>query len=323
MKKIYKVLVASCFLLAGLSFVSCDNESIDPTLENGTMVGKQVVTLNLQGESYLEREHIVATINKNRELVFTISNLGETGEDSLVINLKKFVIGNFPTNVNESKYYSKSEDAWYTTKDTDRPNWVTGFISMDNINKQARVFSGSIDIKNMMPTTTDNPNLKSFPISGNFEDIVYTRLEATYFDAIVNGEPMQNSKEEKLRVDEDGKLLLTGTDEVGKTQSLLISIPVEQKLEANTKYELDVFAASYTSPEGVRYVSTSEKRKDSYMLIDEVTYNDKDEIKTLKGRFDLVLSREGENEGTVKITDGEFSLELAEPEKPELVEAEK
>lgn len=309
MRKIYKVFAASCLLLAGLSFVSCDNESIDPTLEGGKMVGKQLVTLNMRGENYLEREKVVATIDRNRELLFTISNLGETGEDFLIINTKRFVKGNYPTNVNESRYYSKEEDAWYSTKDTARPTWITGFISLDNINKRARVFSGSIDIRSMMPAAANNPNLLPFPISGNFEDVVYTRLEATYFDALVNGEPMQNSKEEKLRVD-DGRLLLTGTDEVGKTQSLVISIPMEQKLEANTKYELDVFTATYTSLEGVRYVSTSEKRADSYMIIDEVTYDDKNAVKTLKGRFDLVLSREDGNDGNVKITDGEFSLKL-------------
>lgn len=315
MKKTYKVFVASCLLLAGLGFVSCDNEGVDPVLETGKMVGKQLVTLNMRGESYLEREKIVATVDKNRELLFTISNLGETGEDYLIINTKRFVTGNLPTNVNESRYYSKEEDAWYSTKDTARANWVTGFIKIDNINKNARVFSGSIDISNMMPMTTDNPNLKPFSISGNFEDVVYTRLEPTYFDALINGEPMQNTKE-NMEV-KDGRLLLSGTDESGKVESLVISVPENKILQANTKYELDVFTATYTSPEGVVYISTSEKRKDSYMVIEEVSYNDKNEIQTLKGRFDLVLSTEGENELTVKIEDGEFSFKKEKPSETE------
>lgn len=317
MKKGLKYIVAGCLFITGLGFVSCDNEKVDPLLEGNTMVGRPIVNLNIAGENYMERDKIVATVDKNREFTLRVDNLGETGEDYLIVNIKKFIEGNFPTNVNESTYYSKKDDTEYTTKDILRPNWVTGIISMSYINKNARVVNGGIDIKSMIPLKSDNPNLKPFPITGDFSNIPYSRLEKTYFDAFVSDEPMQNSKE-KIAI-EDNSLIISGTDEVGKTQSLFITFAKGLVLKSNTKYEQDTFKAVYTSPEGVKYVSLEENRKDSYLIVENVenaenTTQDLKKPLKLKGTFDLVLFKEDDNNVSIKITEGEFSFKQEEIE---------
>lgn len=318
MKKGYKYIVASCLFIVSLGFVSCDNEKVDPLLEGNIMVGKPIVNLNIEGESYMEREKIIATVDKNREFTLRVDNLGETGEDFLIVHTKKFIERNFPTNVNESKYYSKKNDTWYTTKDTLRPNLVTGHIELSYINKIARVVNGGINIKSMIPLNSENPNLKQFPITGDFSNIPYSRLEKTYFDAFIGEEPMQNS-EEKIAI-VDNSLVISGTDEVGKTQSLFITFTKGLVLKSNTKYEQETFKAVYTSPEGVKYISLEENRKDSYLIVENVEYDNQDlsEPLKLKGTFDLVLFKEDDKDVSIRVTEGEYSfLKIEDTSKKE------
>ncbi|SHM63721.1 hypothetical protein [Myroides odoratimimus] len=315
MKKTFRILAISLFSITAMTVASCDNESYDSIIEGEQGVGKPIMTIHNQGETILMREGIVAELDKNGRLEIKVKLTGSENyeNDELILRTLKFQSGNFPTNVNESNYYSWENKLLYTTKDTLRPNIVTGIMSICNINRKARVLSGDFDIKRMMPSIQDDPNLKSFPISGNFVDIPFVRKEATYLEAFADNEPFTNP-EESVEV-KAGRAYVSSIDGVEKTQKIVLDFPYNNDIVVSNDpkdfKKLGWFNVEYTSPYGVKYTSKDVAESEGFLRFDYAEKDKDDPNKfLLKGRFEatLVGVEEEDQDKRVKITYGDFSV---------------
>ncbi|MCC9041345.1 hypothetical protein LNQ81_01175 [Myroides sp. M-43] len=313
MKKTFKILAFSLFAITGFTVVSCDNEGYDPIIEGELGVGKPTMTINNQGDVILLREGIVATLDKDGILEIKVAGADKSGQDSLILRALKFQTGTFPTNANKCEYYSWENKLRYTTIDKDRPTFITGLLKINTINRKARVLSGDFNITRMIPENQDNPNLKAFAISGDFKDIRFVRKEATYLEAFVNEEPLENPKE-KAEI-KGNNIVITSIDGVEMTQELIIELPNNDVLEASSDPKefknLGWFNVLYTSKYGVKYTSEGMDDKDGLLRIDAVEYKN-NKIVSLKGRFEAMLrgADEGKEEERVKITFGDFSVKF-------------
>ncbi|WP_121967101.1 DUF6252 family protein [Myroides sp. N17-2] len=318
MKKTLRILAFSLFSIAGLTVVSCDNESYDPIIEGEKGVGKPVVTVNNQGDMIMLREGVVASKDRDGKITIEIVGADKSGKDVLTLNTFKLQRGTFPTNAtaNECNYYSVENKLLYTTIDKDRPNVISGMLTISEINRKARVLSGNFDIKRMMPTNNDNPNLKAFAISGSFKDINIVRSYATYLEAFADNEEMENLRE-TARI-EGNRIIITSLDHVEKTQELILDLPSEGLVVTGSDpkefKKLGWFKVAYTSKYGVKYTSDEVAESEGSLRIDEADYKD-GKLISLKGRFEANLIGVGEEnkDKKVKITFGEFSIKLDAP----------
>lgn len=309
MKKTLKILTLGLFAITGLTVVSCDNEKYDPIIEGEKGVGKPILTINNQGDHILLRDSLVATVDKDGMVELMVAGADKKRKDVLILRTLKFQKGTFPTNANESNYFSVEHKTWYTTKDKDRPNVITGLVNISTINRKARVLTGDFDITRMMPVGKDNPNLKPFAISGSFSDIPFKRKEATYLEAFVDGEALENPKE-KAEV-KANRIVITSLDGIEMTQELILDFPSNETLvemsDPKEFKELGWFKVSYTSKYGIKYTSEGVAESEGFMRFDEVKYKD-GKLVSLKGRFDATLVRVDKPEEKVKITYGDFSV---------------
>lgn len=320
MKKTLRIIAFSLFSITGLTVVSCDNESYDPIIEGEKGVGKSIVTVNNQGDMIMLREGVVASKDREGRVTIKIVGADKSGKDILTLNTFKLQKGTFPTNAtaNECFYKSVEHNLLYTTIDKDRPNMISGTFAISEINRKARVLSGSFDIKRMMPTNNDNPNLKPFAISGSFKDIAIVRSYDTYLEAFADNEEMENLRE-TVKI-EGNRIIITGLDNVEKTQELILDLPKEGLAVTGNDpkdfKKLGWFKVAYTSKYGVKYTSEGMGENDGVLRIDVAelvkdTKTNKSEY-WVKGRFEanLVGADKENKDKKVKITFGEFSIKL-------------
>ncbi|WP_010256022.1 hypothetical protein [Myroides injenensis] len=321
MKRVSKIIIACFSVIMALSYVSCDNEPVDPVLDESREVGKPIVIVKSEGEEEIIREGVVAKINAKGEFTLALNHL-KGRNDELKIFIRKFIEGNFPTNANPSTYLNRELKAQYSTVDENRPNYVTGFVKITHINKNARVVTGSysmtmVPIRVGGPEEGIDPNIKSFTIEGSFENVPYQREEDIYIDAEVNKVPFVSIA--PVWKEENGTSTISGKGYGQLDQEIFLQIPTEiisaEKIEEGKKvysFKEEGFDAYYISEYGVKY--SLDKENNSSMLNSEFelvsldsTALGKDNVATLVGRYKLKLIADTDQEVTIKY--GTFKVE--------------
>lgn len=321
MKRVSKIIIACFSVIMALSIVSCDNEPVDPVLDESREVGKPIVIVKSEGEEEIIREDVVAKINSKGEFTLALNHL-KGRDDELKIFTRKFVEGNFPTNANPSTYLNRELKVQYSTVDENRPNYVTGYIKITNINKNARVVTGNYSMT-MVPVRVGgpeegiDPNIKSFTIEGSFENVPYQREEEFYIDAEVNKVPFVSITPQWK--EENGSSTISGKGYGQLEQEIFLKFPTEiisaENIEEGKKvysFNDEGFDAFYISEYGVKY--SLDKENNASMLNCELelvsldsTTIDKDNVTVLVGRYKLKLIADTDQEVTIKY--GTFKVE--------------
>ncbi|MHC5202534.1 hypothetical protein [Myroides sp. LJL119] len=237
--------------------VSCDNEPVDSYIKDSIEVGKPVVRVNIDEQQQIIREDIYATVNKFGEFKLIIRDLQQR-QDSLTLFTRLFQEGLFPGSSNASYYWNQELDIHYSTVDPLRPNMMTGFVTMEYINKKAHVVKGSFDLT-MIPlsqdsvgTGTGNPNIQSFKISGSFQDLPYKREEPYYLEADIEQQTFRNNNATMFYSNNNFVIQAKGVE---KPEMLIeLVLPVEQLKNGETyDFSQTGFDASYISENGIEY----------------------------------------------------------------------
>ncbi|MTG97986.1 hypothetical protein GJV76_07510 [Myroides sp. BIT-d1] len=321
MNKLNKLTVICLTLFLGIFAISCDNESVDPLLDNNKKVGKPVVYVNTDGVEDFFRENVVAKINAKGEMHFTLDAVKGEKKDVLTIMTKTFKQGNFPTNANRSTYLDRENNQYFSTIDIDRPTYITGFVTIDFINRSARVVSGSFDMR-MIPVKPEgedanvDPSIRSFQVKGTFENVPYEREESEYVDAQIDGAEFRNTNATLEENDTNYIVMGVGRDNVD--QVLHFTFPKERAVVGEViKMSEEGVDAYYFSEFGIKYTLDKEDEamlKDAQIEIEEVEKFiekvDGTEVErtVLKGSFDMKLKGVDEEKRVIQVKYGTFKV---------------
>lgn len=313
MRKFYTTLSVLILSLAGCVLTSCDNEPVDSYIKDSIEVGKPVVRIFVGETEQIIREDVYATVNKDGEFKFVIRDLQQR-QDSLTLFTRIFKEGLFPGSSNQSYYWNQELDMHFSTVDPLRPNMLTGFITMDYINKKSHVVKGSFDLT-MIPVVQDsvgsgtgNPNIQSFPISGSFVDLPYKREEPFYLEADIKQETFRNNNASMTLEDQQFHIIAKGVEDPERLIELTLPL---QKISLGGIYNFSEagFNAKYTSENGVKYdlgkqngsfTANSKLVIVGFELIDNRYY--------LEANFDLELHPVDKGEDPLTISSGRFKL---------------
>lgn len=239
------LLLSFCFALISFSMLtSCDEESIEEVLLNPELVGESIVRVQAN-DTLIIRKNIIGLVNQEGKFTFKVDL---EGGDFLVINTEMFEKGAYPTNINVASYfYADLQDNGYSIN-IKQPEFLTGLIKIEAINKVAHVLDGSFKFK-IYPPAENSLNLRPFTIEGDFENLKYARAEQEYFEAMLNGVKYKNNAQ-SARVVEN-------TIEVKAVNSLTeedLVLTFSKDIEVGT-YGGQSFTGMYKSTAGVVYTT--------------------------------------------------------------------
>lgn len=316
MEKIYSMLKVFTFALLIIGIQSCENEPVDAYLKDSDLVGKTVVRLLIEDSQEIFRENIYATVNKKGEFKLVMRDLMQR-QDSLQLFTRLFQVGTFPGGSNPSIYWNQLTNMYYSTVDSQRPGYVTGFIKMEYINKKAQVVNGDFDLL-MIPMqdkqdTTNvslDPNISSFKVSGSFTDLPYQREEAYYLEAEINQEVFRNNIATLTQNDNAFIAKAVGVEDPEK--SIIITLP-RQGIEQGKTYDFSQagFSAIYTSENGIEYdLGKSNGSFSGTSRITIVTLQDSSQAQgvLLETRFNLEMHPLGQGQDPLIVEFGSFRL---------------
>lgn len=296
------LIVALSFLsLGAVFFTSCEKESIQSELLDESKVGESIVRVQYN-DTLIIRKGISGNLNAGGEFVFKIDMLGE---DYLNIVTLGFEEGTYPANINIAQYFfselgeddkddfgnviGKKGELGYSL-DWTRPQYSTGYIKINHINRLARAVDGEFKIK-IFPPFDNELNLRPFEVSGEFINLRYDRQEDQYFDAVI-----------------DGKSFLTGSSYAQiEKENLVISATSslsEESIKIQFNKDLDEGAygavsieGEYVSPLGVVYKTSKELNKSSLYLRENI-------VNKVSGSFTLQLkNKQGD---VIEVKSGDF-----------------
>ncbi|TDS57241.1 DUF6252 family protein [Myroides indicus] len=326
-----RVILLSAICLSFLTttlFTSCDKESSNSNLDNPELVGKPYFTVLLKDSAYV-RDDVKAQLTNKGALSIVVSKLGKEEKDVLQINLLKFQEGSFPTNVNVAIYlYGEEIDEHFdmaTSQDPERPEWKSGMVKINRINKEAKVIDGTFKIE-MLPNTLNINHLDNFTIEGEFGNLPYERATSntsgSFLYTLVDGEPLKDLEINTIHNSDTNQITFNAFNPSYRNQNLKLQFPVDIQLG---DYTYEDFSVSYTSLYGVKYFSNNEDSalNGSYLKIDKIedVFQENKTFKRYYGRFDFKL-REDRGTHVLQMTEGEFvaRVEIQKPEQPPVIE---
>ncbi|MEC4114538.1 hypothetical protein [Myroides pelagicus] len=320
MRRIIKTSIAFVALVSvGMTVVSCNNESVDPLLEDGKEVGKALVYTNTDGTEQIFRENVVAKISANGEMDIPINGIKGEKNDVLNLHTRIFQEGNFPGNANKSTYFDRENNQYFSTVDPDRPTYITGFMKVEFINRKARVVSGSYDLR-MIPVKVEgedtDPSIRSFQVKGTFENVPYERAEATYVDAEIDGATYRNTVAQLAKT--ETTYVVNSMEKNNEEQRLTFSFPIEKAVAGQViKMDEDGVDAFYSSGFGIKYILDKEDEEllsKTYIkiesvdtIVEQVNGTPVEKV-TIKGQFYMKLKGEAESKRIIEVKYGVFKV---------------
>lgn len=303
MRKKALIATLSFLTLGAVFFTSCEKESIQTELLDESKIGESIVRVQYN-DTLIIRKGISGVLNGKGEFNFQINMLGK---DFMTIKTLAFEEGTYPANVNIAQYFFSElgEDVkdidgnkigktgdYGSSLDITRPQYQTGFIKINKINKLARAIDGEFKIK-IFPPFENELNLRPFEVSGNFVNLRYDRLESQYFDAVVNGEAFKSNSLYAQVLEND--LVVKASNSVSNES---FEIKFDSELEVG-EYGAVSVEGSYTSPLGVVYKTNKDLTKSS-LLIREFTTDE------ISASFTLQMkSKQGD---VIEVKSGDFRV---------------
>lgn len=267
---------------------SCDEESIEEVLLNPELVGESIVRVQAN-DTLIIRKNIVGFVNQEGKFTFKVTL---DGGDFLVINTELFEKGVYPANINVASYfYADLQDNGYSIN-MKRPEFLTGLIKIEAINKVAHVLDGNFKFK-IYPPEENALNLRPFTIEGSFENLRYERAEQEYFEAVLDGEKFKNDTQ-RARLDDD---VIEVTALNSMTEENLV-LTFSKDLEVGT-YGGQSFKGVYQSTAGVIYTTHADLGPNSL----QIKSNNGNKI---QANFSLKLRSAAGN--VIEIKQGDFKL---------------
>lgn len=303
MKKKALIATLSFLSLGAIFFTSCEKESIQNELLDESKVGESIVRVQYN-DTLIIRKGVSGVLNGKGEFSFKIDMIGK---DFMNIATLGFEEGTYPTNINVAKYFfSELGDDIFnadgekigktgefgSSLDTLRPQYSTGYVKINKINKLARAVNGEFKIK-IFPPLLNELNLKPFEVTGEFVNLRYDRAEAKYFEAKINDKTFSSSSV-NAQIEEES-LVVNASNSLNKES---FKIKFDKDLEQGA-YEATSIEAVYVSPLGVEYFTDKELNKSSLFII-------KNEGNVVNASFTLqVKSKQG---GIIEVKAGEFRV---------------
>ncbi|SFJ36948.1 hypothetical protein [Myroides guanonis] len=303
MKKKALIVTLSFLSLGAIFFTSCEKESIQSELLDESKVGESIVRVQYN-DTLIIRKGISGVLNGSGEFSFKLEMLGKDYMNILTLGFEE---GTYPTNINVAKYFfselgedvfdSEGEKIGKTGEfgsslDISRPQYSSGYIKINRVNKLARAVNGEFKIK-IFPPLMNELNLRPFEVQGEFINLRYDRVEAQYFDATVDGKSFVSGSA-FAQIEEENLVVNSSSSVSEESIKLKFNKDLEQGVYGSVSIE-----GTYVSPLGVVYNTSKELTKSSLHVR-------KNESNVISASFTLQLkNKQG---GVIEVKGGDFRL---------------
>lgn len=301
MRKKALIVTLSFLSLGAVFFTSCEKESIQSELLDESKIGESIIRIQYN-DTLIIRKGISGMLNGKGEFNFRFDMLGK---DFMGIKTLGFEEGTYPANVNVAQFFFselgddiKDLDGnvigktgeFGSSLDKTAPQYSTGYIKINRINKLARAIDGNFKIK-IFPPLLNDLNLRPFEVSGEFINLRYDRQEDQYFDAVIDGKSFLTGSAYAQIEKED--LVINATSSLSEES---IKIQFNKDLDEGA-YGAVSIEGEYVSPLGVVYKTSKELNKSSLYLRENIGNK-------ISGSFTLQLkNKQGD---VIEVKSGDF-----------------